>query len=223
MDVIKAILERYSVRDFKSDPVPKKTLAKILEAALRSPSSGNGQPWQIFVASGVVTEKITRAYLDRFTKDVPGKPEISGLPPTQQPQAMQDRMKQITGDRLKLLGINPEDSAAMKGYREFGGRLFRAPVLIILCMDKALTTWSVFDLGLLAQTIMLAARGSGVDSIVAQAFVSYPDILRKELEIPDNLQIVTGIGLGYHNPSNIINTYRSPRRTLQEAVSFKGI
>ena len=34
MDVIKAIIERYSARDFKSDAVPKETLVKILEAAL---------------------------------------------------------------------------------------------------------------------------------------------------------------------------------------------
>jgi nitroreductase len=223
MDVIKSVMERYSARDFKSDPVPRETLVKILEAALHSPSSGNSQPWQVFVAAGEVTEKITRAFMERFAKDVPGKPEMSGIPVTQWPQAMQDRMKQITGDRLKLLGINPNDSAAMKGYREFNGRLFRAPVLVILCMDKALSTWTVMDLGLFSQTIMLAATSLGVDSIMASALVSQPDILRTELSIPDNLQIVIGIGLGYHNPASIINTYRSPRRSLGEVVTFKGI
>lgn len=223
MDVIEAIFQRYSTRDFKSELVPKETLEKILEAALHSPSAGNGQPWQIFVAGGEVTEKITRAYLDRFAKDIPGKPELSGLSPAQQPRVMQDRMKQITSDRQKLLGINPQDNAAMRSYREFNARLFRAPVLVILCMDKVLMTFSALDIGLLAQTIMLAATGHGVDSIIAQAFVTYPDILRQELEIPDNLQIVTGIGLGYHNPGNVINTYRSPRCALQEAVTFKGI
>lgn len=111
----------------------------------------------------------------------------------------------------------------MKGYREIGGRLFRAPVLVIMCMDRRLSTWSAIDFGLLSQTIMLAARGYGVDSIIAQAFVSYPDILRNELGIPDTQQIVTGIGLGYANPKSIINTYRSPRRALQEVVTFKGI
>jgi nitroreductase len=223
MDVRKAILERYAARDFKSEPVSKETLVKIMETALRSPSTGNGQPWQVFVAGGEATEKITRAYLDRFAEDVPAKPEVAGLPPPQWPQAMQDRMKQITSDRMKLLGINPQDNASMRSYREIGGRLFRTPVLVILCMEKALSVWSVFDIGLLSQTIMLAARGYGVDSIIAQAFVNYPDILRRELEIPDNVQIVTGIGLGYQKPESIINTYRSPRRPLREVVTFKGI
>ncbi len=135
---------------------------------------------------------------------------------------MQDRMNRITSDRMRLLGINPQDSASVKSYREIGGRLFRAPVLVILCMDKALPMWSVFDIGLIAQTIMLAAREYGVDSIIAQSFVNYPDILRKELGIPDNVQIVTGIGLGYQNPESIINTYRSPRRSVPEVVTFKG-
>jgi nitroreductase len=223
MDVIQAIYERYSARDFKSDPVPKDILVKIMEAALRSPSAGNGQPWQIFVSAGAVTEKITKAYLDRFNQDMPGKPEMSGLPPNQMPQWYQDRMKKITGDRQKLLGINPQDPASMKSYREFGGRLFRAPVIVILCMDKVLSTWSAFDFGLVAQTIMLAARNYGVDSIVAQSFVSYPDILRQELGISEDLKIVTGIGLGYQNSQSIINTYRSPRRSVQESVIFKGI
>jgi nitroreductase len=223
MDVIKAINERYSARDFKSETVSRETLVKILEASLRSPSSGNGQPWQIFVAGGAVATKITQAYLDRFAKDAPNKPEMSGLAPNQSPQALQDRMKKITGDRQKLLGLDPQDPVAMKSYREIGGRLFRAPVIVILCMDKTLSTWSVLDIGLISQTIMLAARGYGVDSIMAGAFVSQPDILRQELSIPDDLKIVTGIGLGYQNPESIINTYRSPRRSLQEAVTFKGI
>jgi nitroreductase len=223
MDAIEAINERYSARDFKPDPVPRGTLEKIMEAALRSPSSGNSQPWEVFVAGGAVAKNITRAYLDRFGNGIPANPELSGLPVPEWPHTMQERMKKITGDRQKLLGINPQDSAAMKGYREIGGRLFRAPVLIILCMDKALTTWSVIDIGLFSQTLMLAAQAYGVDSIIAAAFISQPDILRKELGIPDNLRIVTGIGLGYHNPESIINTYRSPRRSLNDVVTFKGI
>ena len=81
MDVIEAILKRYSARDFRPGGVPRETLVKILEAALRSPSTGNTQPWQVYIAGGAVTEAITKAYLERFEKDIPGKPEVSGLPP----------------------------------------------------------------------------------------------------------------------------------------------
>jgi nitroreductase len=223
MEAIEAILSRYSARSFKSDPVSKETLMKILEAANHSPSSGNSQPWEIFVAGGEVASKIRQSCLDRFNQDIPANPEMSGIPINQWPQAMRDRMNFITAERQKLLGINPQDKASMKVYRSFNGGLFKAPVLVILCMDRSLAVWSAFDIGLLAQSIMLAARSYNVDSIVAGAFTSYPDILRKELSIPDTLKIVTGIGLGYADPGHIINTYRSPRRPVGEVVTFKGV
>lgn len=223
MDAIEAILSRYSTRSFKSDPVPKETITKILEVATHSPSSGNSQPWTIFVAGGETATNIRKAYLDQFNRDIPAQPEMAGIPVSQWPQAMRDRMNTITSERLKLLGINPEDKAAMKEYRAFNGGLFKAPVFIILCMDRVLSTWSAFDFGLFSQTIMLAARAYGVDSIVAQAFSSYPDILREELAIPDHLKIVVGIGLGYQDPGHIINTYRSRRQPVTEVVTFKGL
>lgn len=60
MDVIEAILARHSVRNFSSKPVPQETIMKILEVATRSPSGGNGQPWEVFVASGATIEGIRR-------------------------------------------------------------------------------------------------------------------------------------------------------------------
>jgi nitroreductase len=223
MDAIQTILERYSTRSFKPDPVPKETIMKILEAALHSPSSGNSQPWEIFVAGGEVADNIRKAFLERFNRDAPNLPEMAGVPVSQWPPAMRERMNIITSERQRLLGINPQDKAAMKAYREFNGGLFKSPVMVILCMDRALAVWTAFDFGILSQSIMLAATHYGVDSIVAGAFSNYPDILRKQLEIPDNLKIVIGIGLGYHDPGHIINSYRSPRRPLNEVVTFKGI
>jgi nitroreductase len=84
-----------------------------------------------------------------------------------------------------------------------------APVMAVVCMDKALSSYLVF--GLFIQTVCIAAQGYGVDSFIASAFTSQQDILRKELDIPEDLRIVTGIGLGYRNPEAIINPYRSPR------------
>ena len=103
---------------------------------------------------------------------------------------------------------------------EWGSRLFGVPVLVVICMDKALS--SNLDIGLFIQTVCLAAQGYGVDSFIAGAFITHQDILRKELGIPVNLNIITGIGLGYSNPDAIINTYRSPRRAVQEVVRYKN-
>lgn len=217
MEVIEAILARHSVRDFSSKPIPQKTVMKILEAAIRSPSGGNGQPWEVFVASGTTIEKIRQAYLERFQSGSGGLPP-GGPPP--QPAFIQERMGTIRNERFKLLGLDPDDPASGKIFMEWGSRLFGAPVLVIICMDKALS--SNLDIGLFVQTICLAAQGYSVDSFIAGAFISQPDILREELEIPENLNIITGIGLGYPNPDATINTYRSPRRPIQEVVRYKS-
>jgi len=217
MDVIEAILGRHSVRDFSSKAVPKETVMKILEAALRSPSGGNGQPWEVFVASGATIEKIRKAYEERSRSGVrrPG-----GLPP--QPPQYQERMTVIRNERLRLLGLDPADPASDKVFVEWGARLFGAPAIVVVCLDKALSSLRNLDIGLFTQTVCLAAEGHGVDSFIAGTLVSQPDVLRQELEIPENLDIGIGIGLGYANPESIINTYRSPRRSINEVVRYKS-
>lgn len=50
-NVIEAIEERRSVREFKPDPIPDSIIARILECGLKAPSVGNVQPWQFWVVS----------------------------------------------------------------------------------------------------------------------------------------------------------------------------
>ena len=216
MDVIEAILARHSVRNFSSKPVAKETVMKILEAATRSPSASNSQPWEVFVASGATIEKIRKMYRERLQGGGAGTP--SERPPL--PAFIQERMTTVRNERLKLLGLDPADPASAKVFAEWSSRLYGAPVLVVTCMDKALS--SNLDIGIFIQSICIAAQGYGVDSFIASGFISQPDILRRELEIPENLNIVAGIGLGYPNPNSIINTYRSPRRPVSEVVRYKS-
>jgi len=222
MDAIKAILARHSVRDFKPDPIPKETVMKIIEAAVHAPSGGNGQPWEVFIAAGATIERIRKAYQERAAAPGgPGGPPRPGGPggPPPMPAFIQERMTTIRNERMKLLGLDPADPASGKVMMEWGTRLNGAPVLAVICMDKALS--SNLDIGMFVQTVCIAAQGYGVDSFIASSFVAQQDVLRKELGIPDSLNIITGIGLGYPNPKNIINTYRSPRRPISEVVRYK--
>lgn len=49
MDVTEAILKRRSIRKWKSLPVEREKLDKVLEAGRRAPSWGNSQPWRFVV------------------------------------------------------------------------------------------------------------------------------------------------------------------------------
>ena len=83
MDAIEAILARHSVRNFSSQPVEKETIMKILEVATRSPSGSNGQPWEVFVASGAVIEKIRKMYQELSQGGTGGtaRPATTSRPP----------------------------------------------------------------------------------------------------------------------------------------------
>ena len=117
------------------------------------------------------------------------------------------------------MGLDPADPASFNIFGEWAARLYGAPVVAVICMDKALT--STLDIGLLVQTICLAAMHFNVDTLIATNFVTHPDLLREALDIPESLNIVTGVGLGYANPASIINSYRAPRRPIEEVVRYK--
>jgi len=49
MTTLEAIQARRSIRKFKSDPVHRETVEKLLEAAFLAPSAKNSQPWRFTV------------------------------------------------------------------------------------------------------------------------------------------------------------------------------
>jgi nitroreductase len=69
---------------------------------------------------------------------------------------------------------------------------------------------------------MLAAREFDVGSIPAVMLARQPDLLRKELEIPNYLLIVIGIALGYPDMESPHNAFYSGRRPVSEVVRLRG-
>ena len=64
MDVTTAIRTRYSVRAYRSEPVPENTIRKIIEIARLSPSNSNTQPWHIAIVSGDARMELERRILN---------------------------------------------------------------------------------------------------------------------------------------------------------------
>jgi nitroreductase len=220
MNVLDALTGRYTVRAFRSDPIDRDTLRKILEAALRAPSWANTQPWEIVVAGGEVLNRLRKAYMQNLKDCVPRNPDLPV--PTRWPQALQKRMETLKGERLATLERECKDPAVIEEMSQLNYQFFKAPVVLYLCMDRTLTPWSIFDLGLFAQSLMLAAQHYGIGSAPAVTLAAHPDLIRTELKIPEDRLIIIGIALGYADTLHPQNIYRSPRRTVQDAVSFEG-
>ncbi len=221
MDVIEALNSRFTVRAFKPDPIDLQTLLLIMNAATRAPSSGNTQPWELYIGGGNALDRLREAYASNFQHGVPIDPDIDA--PLEWPPALEERMHESLAARLKTLGIMEDDSVQRHAISKRAHQFFGAPTVAFLCMNHTLTSWSVFDMGLLAQSIMLAARHFGVDSAAAFLFVAYPDLIRAELQIPEDLSILIGVALGYRDPDHPENQYRTTRRPIQDVVHFKGL
>ncbi|MDR1206146.1 MAG: nitroreductase [Peptococcaceae bacterium] len=212
MNVIEALNARHSTRAFLPAPVEKDKLNAILEAALRTPSWANSQPWEIFVATGGTLDRVKKAYLKKYEEKAPAAPETPR--PAEWSQAAKDRQKQLAPDMKRDCGD------AVDQFGKLNQNMFYAPCAVFVCMDKILSEWSLYDIGAYSQSLMLAAREYGVASIPAITMVLYPDVLRQELKIPDHLKITIGIALGYVDENNAINKFVSARSALSEVVRF---
>jgi nitroreductase len=221
MDIIESLNSRFTCRAFNQNPVDRDIILKIIENATRSPSWANTQPWEIFVAGGEVLEKIRKAYMDNFSSDVPVDSDIP--PVLDWPTELKERIKKLGIERYKHLGILKGDIEARNESWKLNFKFFGAPVVVYLCMHESLSEWSMFDMGSVSQSIMLAAQEYGIDSAPAINLVAYPKILRKEMVIPEDLSIVIGIALGYKDKQSTQNTLKTIRRPLNEVVRTKGI
>ncbi len=220
MNVKEALLSRQSCRGFKPDAIDKDTVRAILETATHAPSWANTQPWEIYAAAGEPLERLRRAYIDTFKKEVPRHPDIA--PPKAWPEALKQRIEVLMKQRQDSISSAGVDPAMRQRMSESNSRLFDAPVIIYLCMDRTLTHWSLFDLGSLAQSIMLAAEERGLGTIPAVMLAAYPELIRAELIIPDHLAIVIGLALGHPDPGNPVNNFRTERRPIDTVATFKG-
>ena len=221
MDVLDALHLRYTVRSFKADPVSSETLHKIFEAALHTPSWANTQPWEIFVAGGDVLNRLRKAYLEYLKDCVPRNPDLAA--PRKWPPDLQKRMEVVKAERIAAAERACLDTSTLADVAQINYRFFDAPIVVYLCMDRRLTPWSIFDIGLLVQSIMLAAQQFDVGSAPAVTLVAHPDLIRKELKIPDELLIIIGVALGYADSKHILNSFRSPRRSINEVIRFHGL
>jgi nitroreductase len=221
MNVGDALRGRRTVRAFLPRPVPRETLEAILSDALRTPSWANTQPWEIFVAGGEVFERIRRISEERTLAKISSDTDVP-FPGAWTPEC-RARTKELTTGRADVRGTTTEDAAFHHEFLVANRRFFEAPCAAYLCMDQTLSSWSIFDLGAMCQSICLAAQDHGVDSAIAINLVIYPDVLRDELRIPRNLLIVIGIALGYADPAGPEDAFRSVRRPLDDAVRFVGI
>jgi nitroreductase len=220
MDAIEAIKARRSIRKFKPDVFPKETLMEIFETAQRSPSYKNCQPWEVSVVSGAKKEALTEILEDLIQNDIPIRPDIPE--PVLWPSAIAERMKASVARRAKELGSAPVagNTDLLKKSKMANAQFYGAPYGMFLYQDGSLPEWSLVDMGMFAQTLMIAATAHGVGTVPQAYLTDYSPDVKKFLGLPDGKRLVLGMSIGIPDLSSKAATFFSDRIPLSEMVKW---
>jgi nitroreductase len=218
MNAIECIKTRKSIRKFKPEPVPREVLMEVINVAKWSPSYKNTQPWESVILSGAKKEALTKILielLENGTRPCPDLPE-----PKSWPAAEAARIEHLLKKRAEATGSDLNDPKALKEAKRVNFSFYGAPHAIYLFQDATLIPWSLFDLGLFAQSLMLAANAIGLGT-VPQAFATdYAQDVKKFLSIPETKRLVLGISIGYPDMESPRNALRSDRAATDEFVKW---
>ena len=222
MDVIEAINKRKSIRGFKSDPVSKEILGKILESACRAPSAMNTQPWEFIVVTGDVLNRLRTAIVDRLIKKEPMHPDHEVVSWSND-SIYRNRQVELAQKIFAIMDIQREDKKKRAAWLERGFRFFDAPVAILLLTDKSLSdVGPLLDLGAALQNICLSALHFGLGTCIEDQGVLYPKVLREILDIPENKKIIMAVAVGYPDWGFPANAMSSDRESPEKKTRWIG-
>src|SRR5690606_13598901 len=214
-----AIVSRQSVRGFLPKPVPQALIRRILQAAARAPSGSNIQPWKVHVVTGATRDALSRALLQTHERGERERREYQYYPVNWRSPYL-DRRRETGWGLYSLLGIQKGDREASARQHGRNYEFFGAPCLLLFTIDRDLDKGSWLDYGMFLQNMMIMARGCGLDTCPQAALANYPDIVKQHLRIPDDQIVACGIAIGYQDPDEPANRYRTTRVPVDEFAVF---
>ena len=218
MEVTQCINERMSIRGFTDQPVAQELLSEIIKTAGRSPSYKNSQPWDVLVLSGEKKEGLSSMLLGLLAEDVTAQPDLAA--PTSWPEREQTQINKLFAGRKEATGMDLADPKIIVLAKKANFKFYKAPHAIYLFQDDSLSSWSIFDLGIFAQGLMLAAHAKGLGT-VPQAFATdYSTQVKEFLGIPQSKRLVLGLSIGYPDLDSPVNQFHTERMQLDEFTSW---
>lgn len=235
MNVTEALEARRSTRSFKDDSVPEALLNEVIEAALKTPSWCNVQPFKLAVATGYKRDRLADALAAKWDKAVetrkkslPGKlltvatqkvlpdgdfdVEFNDYPPD-----FRIRRQECGFGLYSTLGIEREDRAGRDRQTRRNFEFFDAPVVMFLFAHESAREYGILDLGLFLQSLMLVAQEKGLSTCAQGALATWRSPLESEFDIPSGYKLVCGLSIGYAS-DDPVNQFSPGRMTLDELL-----
>jgi nitroreductase len=218
MSVDEAIRLRRSVRGFLPREVPEEILREVFALAQWSPSNCNVQPWTPHVVSGGTLKRLREELVAAGLRDEPIKPDwpadgkFTGI--------YRERQVGAAQALYGAMGVERRDTVGRRLAYIRNHSFFEAPHAVFIFMPEPFDTREAADIGMYAQTLMLALTARGIASCAQGALGLFPDIVREQLGLFPHLKLLFGISFGYEDCSTKANAARVGLADVDDVVRF---
>ena len=187
--LFEALYSQRAIRSLKPDPLPDDVLRRIVEAGTKAPSGGNRQMWSFIV----VTDPALIGRIAELAKEQFGHMYEQALA----------RMQ--PGDEMPFPRLKPLVETFEK-----------VPAIIFPCnvrpegSPKPTSPMAGSSIYPAVQNMLLAARGLGIGSVLTMLGLSHEDEIRELLGVPDNVDLMATLPVGYPDKERYGSTTRRP-------------
>ena len=214
--VTEAIRSRKSIRSFLNKSVSNDLVSELLEKASFSPSGGNLQPWKIFV----INDESMKSFLEfQKSRNEPEVPEYFIYP-----QKLKEPYRSSRYEMGELmytsLGIDREDKISRANQMMKNFDFFGAPAGLFCFIDRQMNQPQWSDLGMFLQSFMLLAQESNLDTCAQESWSLKHKMVSSYLKADEDLMLFCGMAIGYQNPDDPINHFRTERRPINDWAQF---
>ncbi|MFG2938692.1 nitroreductase [Streptomyces sp. NPDC048282] len=220
MDVYEAVDSRRAVRAFSDEPVGREVLERVLAAAARAPSSGNLQPWRVYVVAGEPLAELKRRATARALAGDPGDEREYPMYPDELGPPYRDRFAEAAAQRYAALGIERHDPDRPSKIAALNSEAFGAPVVLFCYLDRTMGPGQWADAGMYLQTVMLLLRAEGLHSCPQVMWTVYRETVGRLVGAAGGLVLLCGVAVGFERQG--VPPVRTGRADLAETVRFIG-
>jgi nitroreductase len=215
MELIEAISERKSIRAFKPDPVPREKVEEILNVVTNAPSAINLQPWEFLVVMGEEKARLSRRLIKAYREK-----QISCSPGNVKPLSRTFSKRGVESFQQMNPYLEQTGQDFNRFVNEGSCNFYGAPTAIILCLDNAFSKARLVDIGIALGFITLTAYSFGLATCPIGLISAYEDEIKELLDISENKDVVIGVALGHPDLENPINSFKTPRDSIDSFVRW---
>jgi len=217
---------RFSCRYYLPQPVDRKIVEEIIDAARFTPSGNNMQPWhKVYCFTGELKQTISRDMVEGHTTTPQAySAEYLYYPVGPIPAEYSQRRYEFGKAFYGPLHVDHGDLASRARVSTRNYEFFDAPLAFIFTIHRGLEKGSWVDNGMFLQSVTLAARARGLETCTQEAPARYQLILRKYLPISEEEIVICGMSMGYPDLGKIHDfAAKQAKRETGEIVEFFGL